>query len=86
MDIYESALKPPAAPLRRALEALDGVSDVHDLHLWSLSSGNESLSGHLVIVPGRDAQAVLKSGSDMLERRFGLSHVTLQIELPGNDH
>lgn len=66
--------------IRSALAALPGVSEVHDLHLWSLTKGSESLSGHLVAQPGRDSGEVLKSGQDLLKERFGLSHVTLQIE------
>lgn len=66
--------------IRRALEALPGVKEVHDLHLWSLTHGSESMSGHLVVTPERDSDAVLREGKEMLEKRFGLSHVTLQIE------
>lgn len=66
--------------VRAALRDLDGVQEVHDLHLWSISSGVESVSGHLVVQKGRDTQEVLKAGAGLLERRFGISHVTLQIE------
>ena len=68
--------------IRDAIEALKGVSEVHDLHLWSLSSGTASMSGHVVLAPGGDAKAVLKAGGDLLEKRFSLKHVTLQIEHP----
>ncbi|MFH1724601.1 MAG: cation diffusion facilitator family transporter [Elusimicrobiota bacterium] len=68
--------------VREALDGLEGVSEVHDLHLWSLSSGNESMSGHLVIRPGKDSQEVLRAGAEILERRFGIAHATLQIEAP----
>lgn len=66
--------------IRGALSSMGGVREVHDLHLWSLSKGSESLSGHLVIDPGADQPGVLKAGTDLLRSRFGLSHVTLQIE------
>lgn len=66
--------------IRAALGSLPGVSEVHDLHLWSLTKGSESLSGHLVVTPGKDSAEVLKSGQELLNSRFGLSHVTLQIE------
>ena len=65
--------------VRGALQGLDGVSEVHDLHLWSLSSGQESLTAHLV-VPSADRQKVLDAGTHMLESKFNLRHVTLQIE------
>lgn len=66
--------------IRSALAGLEGVREVHDLHLWSLTKGSESLSGHLVLEPGRGSAEVLKAGQDLLKDKFGLSHVTLQIE------
>ena len=66
--------------VRSALGALDGVKEVHDLHLWSVTQGQEAMSGHLVVADGRDASAVLKRGRELLAARFALTHVTLQIE------
>jgi cobalt-zinc-cadmium efflux system protein len=66
--------------IRSALSALSGVKEVHDLHLWSLTQGSESMSGHLVVESGRDRDEVLNQGRELLKDRFGLSHVTLQIE------
>ena len=66
--------------LRGALRGVSGVSQVHDLHLWSLSQGQASMSGHLVLGPRGDAREVLRSGQELLERRFGIKHTTLQIE------
>ena len=66
--------------IRAALAALDGVKEVHDLHLWSLTQGQEAMSGHLVMGDGRDSAAVLKAGRELLSERFALTHVTLQIE------
>ena len=66
--------------IREALAALPGVKEVHDLHLWSLTQGSESMSGHLVVNPGQDSAEVLKAGGKLLEDKFNLSHVTLQIE------
>jgi cobalt-zinc-cadmium efflux system protein len=68
--------------VRAALRGLPGVCEVHDLHLWSLTRGSESLSAHIVLEKERDASQALKAGTELLERRFGLSHVTLQIENP----
>jgi cobalt-zinc-cadmium efflux system protein len=70
--------------IRAALCALDGVKEVHDLHLWSVTQGQEAMSGHLVVVDGREAGAVLKAGQDLLAERFALTHVTLQIEPEGH--
>ena len=66
--------------IRAALSSLEGVKEVHDLHLWSLTQGSESMSGHLVVENGRDTDAVLKAGQRVLKDKFGLEHVTLQIE------
>ena len=69
--------------IRSALAALEGVNEVHDLHLWSVTQGQEAMSGHLVVAGGFDAGAVLKAGRDLLAQRFRLTHVTLQVEPEG---
>jgi cobalt-zinc-cadmium efflux system protein len=66
--------------IREALSALPGVKEVHDLHLWSLTQGSESMSGHLVLSDGSDPLEVLAAGRALLKERFHLSHVTLQVE------
>ena len=66
--------------IRGALASLDGVREVHDLHLWSVTQGQEAMSGHLVVGEGREAYRVLKAGRELLAQRFGLTHVTLQVE------
>ncbi len=66
--------------IKTALAQLEGVEDVHDLHLWSLTQGQDAMSGHLVIAAGRDHADALKRGKALLAERFGISHVTLQIE------
>lgn len=68
--------------VRGALAGVPGVLEVHDLHLWSLSAGQESMSAHLVAARGSDPQSVRKSAAALLEQRFGLTHVTLQLEDP----
>lgn len=66
--------------IRASLKSIPGVKDVHDLHLWSLTQGQEAMSGHLVLEKGRDHAAALKAGKSALSDGFGISHVTLQIE------
>lgn len=68
--------------VRGALAGVPGVLEVHDLHLWSLSAGQESMSAHLVAAKGADAQGVRKAAAAALAERFGLTHVTLQLEEP----
>jgi cobalt-zinc-cadmium efflux system protein len=66
--------------VRAALQALEGVKEVHDLHLWSVTQGQEAMSGHLVLREGRASDAILKEGRELLSQKFGLTHVTLQLE------
>jgi cobalt-zinc-cadmium efflux system protein len=67
-----------------ALTAIDGVADVHDLHVWTLTSEMEVLTAHLGIADGTDSQAVLRRARTVLADQFHLSHATLQVELAGN--
>lgn len=66
--------------LRCELEAVAGVAGVHDLHVWTITSGMEALSGHLVLHDGARGRAVLAGARSMLHERFGIDHVTLQLE------
>jgi cobalt-zinc-cadmium efflux system protein len=66
--------------IEASLRAAGGVASVHDLHVWALSSGRNSLSAHIVIQPKADEQDVLGSLRVMLAERFHLHHTTLQIE------
>jgi cobalt-zinc-cadmium efflux system protein len=63
-----------------------GVTDVHDLHIWALSTTNVALTAHLV-VPDRGAEdALLNSLTPNLKRRFKIHHATLQIERDRCEH
>lgn len=66
--------------IRAALTEIPGVTDVHDLHLWSLTQGKEAMSGHLVLAAGRDHAEALEAGKALMAERFHITHVTLQIE------
>jgi cobalt-zinc-cadmium efflux system protein len=72
------------AAVTGALEGIDGVADVHDLHVWTLTSDMEVLTAHLGIVDGTDSQVVLQQARGVLAERFHLSHATLQVETAGN--
>ena len=67
--------------VKRTLEAIDGVTDVHDLHVWTITSGMDNLSAHLVIEDGIDEQAVLQKALHAMETRYGIEHCTIQIEM-----
>jgi cobalt-zinc-cadmium efflux system protein len=66
--------------LRRDLALLPGVVDVHDLHVWTLTSEMEVASAHLMVRVGTDTHAVLDQAREMLSDRYGVHHATLQIE------
>ncbi|MGZ0085426.1 cation diffusion facilitator family transporter [Caldibacillus thermoamylovorans] len=74
------------AEVKTALSGIDGVVDVHDLHIWTITSGLDSLSCHLLIEDGRDAQAILQQAIDLVETRFHIRHATIQIEMPHIRH
>ncbi len=65
------------------LGAVAGVAAVHDLHVWTLTSGLDAASGHLGLAAGADLGEVLREASDLLADEFGITHATLQCEPPG---
>lgn len=62
------------------LQAVPGVSDVHDLHLWALTSGMNVATAHLVTGEDTDPHPVLDAARDVLAVRHGIVHATLQVE------
>ncbi len=64
----------------RAIVAEPGVDEVHDLHVWTLTSGFPVLSAHVLVAPGSDCHALRRQLEAMLAERFGLDHTTLQVE------
>jgi cobalt-zinc-cadmium efflux system protein len=71
------------AAVRTELGALEGVQDVHDVHVWTLTSGMEVGSAHLTVGATCDPAAVLTSAQRLLTERHQLAHFTLQVEPPG---
>lgn len=71
------------AEVERALETLDGVKEVHDLHLWTLTSGMDVATVHLALRPEADPGDVLADAQRTLVERFDIEHATVQIE-PGS--
>jgi len=64
----------------RTLAAQDHVVEVHDLHVWEVTSGMPSLSAHVTVRAGCDTQAHRRKLADLLRERFGIDHTTLQVE------
>jgi cobalt-zinc-cadmium efflux system protein len=72
------------AEVDRVLRTVPGVRDVHDLHLWTITSGRHAVSAHLVVDEARSLHcgdaSVLDAAASALRTHFGLTHSTLQVE------
>ncbi|MGH9246082.1 MAG: cation diffusion facilitator family transporter [Acidimicrobiales bacterium] len=66
--------------LHADLEAIPGVVDVHDLHVWTLTSDMEVASAHVMVTEGIDTHGVLDQARFVLNHGYGIAHATLQVE------
>jgi cobalt-zinc-cadmium efflux system protein len=66
--------------LQGDLATLPGVVDVHDLHVWTLTSEMDVASAHLMVSAGTDPHGVLDQARDVLRARYAIAHATLQVE------
>ena len=69
-----------AGSIRSALQALEGVSEVHDLHVWALGSKEPVLTAHLVLGAAAQPDVVRQAAAGLLATRFHIEHATLQVE------
>ncbi|MNI96970.1 Cadmium, cobalt and zinc/H(+)-K(+) antiporter [compost metagenome] len=60
--------------------SITGVIDVHDLHAWTITSGLDALSGHVLIEDHADPHSILQQAVNLVEEKFNIQHATLQIE------
>jgi cobalt-zinc-cadmium efflux system protein len=63
-----------------AVRSHAGVTNVHDLHVWEISSGFPALSAHVLVGQGEDCHAIRRDLEAMLHERFSIDHTTLQVE------
>jgi len=70
------------AAVEDAILETEGVSDVHDLHIWTITSGREALSAHVIHGDSISQSMLLKELRTKLHDRFGVDHLTLQMETP----
>ena len=70
--------------VRATLKAMPGVNDVHDLHVWTLTSGIEAASLHVVVEPSADASGIVSSVTELLKKEHGIAHATVQTEPLGH--
>ena len=66
--------------VRHWLADLPGVAEIHDLHIWAMSTTETALTAHLLRPENSDGDAFLRSACEGLEHRFRIGHATLQIE------
>jgi cobalt-zinc-cadmium efflux system protein len=64
----------------QAMAREPGVVEVHDLHIWEVTSGFPALAAHVIVKPGDDCHAMRRRLAHVLAERFGIDHVTLQVD------
>jgi cobalt-zinc-cadmium efflux system protein len=72
--------------VERYLEKLPGISKVHDLHIWAMSTTETALTAHLVKPDGKLDDPLLDQIQHELHDRFGIEHMTVQLECGSPDH
>lgn len=78
LDIAPAAL--PVQDIGTAMASLQGVVEVHDLHVWEVTTEFPTLSAHVLVEPGADCHGIRRELEALLRDRFGLEHTTLQVE------
>ena len=68
------------AAVEEAIRKTDGVEDVHDLHVWTITAGREALSAHVIHAHAVSQPELLKELRAKLQEQFGLGHLTIQME------
>jgi len=63
-----------------SLGSIPGVKAVHDLHVWTITSGTDAMSGHLVVEDAAQWREVLREAQSRVRKDFGIDHVTIQVE------
>lgn len=69
----------------RAMAAVPGVVEVHDLHVWEVTSGFPALSAHVTVGADEDCHAIRRRTEQLLHDRFALDHTTLQVDHDGGE-
>jgi cobalt-zinc-cadmium efflux system protein len=66
--------------IQQTLESIEGVERIHDLHVWTLTSGLFTLTAHAVVNGNLDHHALLDALEQTIQERFGIEHTTIQLE------
>ncbi|HKU55545.1 MAG TPA: cation diffusion facilitator family transporter [Gaiellaceae bacterium] len=78
LDIAPAGL--PVQEIGTAMASHSGVVEVHDLHVWEVTTEFPTLSAHVLVEPGADCHGIRRELEALLRERFGLEHTTLQVE------
>jgi cobalt-zinc-cadmium efflux system protein len=78
LEAAPAGLDPQAIGM--ALAAQEGIVEVHDLHVWEVSSGFPALSAHVLVAADSDCHQARRGMEELLRERFGLDHTTLQVD------
>ncbi|MFI9030253.1 cation diffusion facilitator family transporter [Streptomyces sp. NPDC053560] len=78
MEAAPAGVDPDA--LGGRLVAADQVVEVHDLHVWEITSGDPALSAHVLVEPGGDCHKVRRTLQELLAAEYGITHATLQVD------
>jgi cobalt-zinc-cadmium efflux system protein len=70
----------PHERVKEAILGIKGVTGIFELHIWTITSGMNSLSAHVVVIDTSKAQAILQEINAILEKEFKITHSTIQIE------
>lgn len=73
-------IKADIAEISTALSAIDGVINIHDVHAWTVTSGYEVFTCHMLIRKGINSSNVLAQAVPLMEKQFGIRHTTIQVE------
>lgn len=73
--------------IRAEIQAIDGIRDVHEFHLWAVSTNHYSLTGHIFVDEDIHAAEIINQVNAVLKDKYGITHTTIQVERPNvNNH
>jgi cobalt-zinc-cadmium efflux system protein len=81
LEAAPSGVEPAQVGAR--LAAVDGVSEIHDLHVWQITSEQPALSAHVLVAPDRDCHAARRAMEELLRVEYHITHTTLQVDHAG---
>jgi cobalt-zinc-cadmium efflux system protein len=87
LDVLMEAAPPgvDVNAIARSIASVPGVTEVHELHVWSLTPGFEALAAHVVVAAGADRDRARREVEFVLRDRYGIEHTTLQMEGEADD-